>query len=211
MFEITDLPPDEVSADLATLRSALDDYENGGVPARALDRNLLIATWNIRAFGDLTEKWESADGDSPKRDLHSLLCIAEIISRFDVIAIQEARDINSWDHNLIALGDFNIDRRGDALHDAFVSTGLEIPQDLQEAPRTIFSDPQKPELNKFYDQIAWFTGRNDLPALSLQYSRGGYFDFTRAALTTREFTKVQLSWRISDHYPLWAEFSARPG
>jgi endonuclease/exonuclease/phosphatase family metal-dependent hydrolase len=325
--EITDPPPDEVSADLATLRSALDDYKNGGVPARTLDRNLLIATWNIRAFGDLTEKWESADGDSPKRDLHSLLCIAEIISRFDVIAIQEARDnlkalrhlirvlgpnwglsltdvtegapgngermaflfdtrrvqlsglaceivvpqeqlerietgalqkqfartpyavsfrsgeetfvlitlhilygeseeerlpelkaiaewlaewardVNSWDHNLIVLGDFNIDRRGDALHDAFVSTGLEIPQDLQEAPRTIFSDSQKPELNKFYDQIAWFTGRNDLPALSLRYSRGGYFDFTRAALTSRELTKVQLSWRISDHYPLWAEFA----
>src|SRR5215217_9316870 len=92
MFEITDLPPDEVSADLATLRSALDDDKNGGVPARALDRNLLIATWNIRAFGDLTEKWVSSEEDTPKRDLSSLLCIAEIISRFDVIAIQEARD-----------------------------------------------------------------------------------------------------------------------
>jgi endonuclease/exonuclease/phosphatase family metal-dependent hydrolase len=22
-------------------------------------------------------------------------------------------------------------------------------------------------------------------------------------------TKTQLSWRISDHYPLWAEFSTR--
>jgi endonuclease/exonuclease/phosphatase family metal-dependent hydrolase len=329
LTEITNPPPDEVLADLSWLRLALDDDEKGGVPAKALDRNLLIATWNIRAFGDLTEKWESAEADSPKRDLHSLLCIAEIVSRFDVIAIQEARDnlkalrhlihalgpdwglsltdvtegapgngermaflfdtrrvqlsglaceivvpeeqleriepgalqkqfartpyavsfrsgektfilitlhvlygeneeerlpelkaiaewlagwardMNSWDHNLIALGDFNIDRKGDALHDAFVSTGLDIPQDLQEVPRTIFSDPEKPELNKFYDQIAWFTGRNNLPALSLQYSKGGYFDFTRAALTSRGLTKVQLSWRISDHYPLWAEFSTR--
>ena len=56
MHEITDSPPAEVLADLATLRSALDDDKNGGVPARALDRNLLIATWNIRAFGDLTDK-----------------------------------------------------------------------------------------------------------------------------------------------------------
>jgi endonuclease/exonuclease/phosphatase family metal-dependent hydrolase len=329
MPEIMDPPPDEVLADLSRLRSALDDDENGGVPAKALDRNLLIATWNIRAFGDLTEKWESAEGDSPKRDLHSLLCIAEIVSRFDVIAIQEAkdnlkalrhlihalgpnwglsltdvtegapgngermaflfdtrkvqlsglaceivvpqeqldriepgalrkqfartpyavsfrsgsktfilitlhvlygeneeerlpeiraiaewlagwaRDINSWDHNLIALGDFNIDRKGDALHDAFISTGLDIPPHLQDVPRTIFADPEKPELNKFYDQIAWFTGRNNLPALSLQYSRGGYFDFTDVALASRGLTKAQLSWRISDHYPLWAEFSAR--
>ena len=322
---ITDPPPEEVLADLARLRLALDE----AVPAKALDRNLLIATWNVRAFGGLTEKWESAVDDSPKRDLHSLLCIAEIVSRFDVVAVQEAkddlkalrhlihllgpywglsltdvtegapgnsermaflfdtrrvqlsglaceivvpqeqlgpiesdalqrqfartpyavsfrsgektfilvtlhvlygeneeerlpeiraiaewlahwaRDINSWDHNLIALGDFNIDRRGDSLHDAFVSTGLDIPADLQDAPRTIFSDPQKPELNKFYDQIAWFTGRNGLPALSLRYSKGGYFDFTKSALASRELTKIELSWRISDHYPLWAEFSMR--
>jgi hypothetical protein len=97
----------------------------------------------------------------------------------------------------------------DALHDAFVSTGLDIPQDLQEVPRTIFADPGKPHLNKFYDQIAWFTGGNGLPALSLRYSRGGFFDFTKAALSTRGLTKAQLSWRISDHYPLWAEFSTR--
>ena len=46
-------PPEDVLADLEWLRSALDEE----VPAKALDRNLLIATWNIRAFGDLTEKW----------------------------------------------------------------------------------------------------------------------------------------------------------
>lgn len=315
MVELTD-PPEEVLSDLARLRSALDE----SVPAKALDRNLLIATWNVRAFGDLTEKWKSTEEDTPKRDLHSLLCIAEIVSRFDVVAVQEAkdnlkalrhmlkvlgpnwglsltdermaflfdtrrvvpsglacelvvpqeqldriepgalrrqfartpyavsfrsgtktfilvtlhilygedeeerlpeisaiaewlaewaRDVNGWDHNLIALGDFNIDRKGDALHDVFVSTGLDIPADLQDVPRTIFSDPDNPHLNKFYDQIAWFTGRNNLPALSLQYSRGGFFDFTRAALTSRGLTKTQLSWRISDHYPLWAEFSIR--
>ncbi|MDO7174071.1 hypothetical protein Q5N74_17915, partial [Mariniflexile sp. AS56] len=56
-----------------------------------MDRNLLIATWNIRAFGNLTRKWDSDDADSPKRDLHSVLCIAKIISRFDVIAIQEVK------------------------------------------------------------------------------------------------------------------------
>ena len=75
-------------------------------------------------------------------------------------------------------------------------------------PRTIFADPGRP-LDKFYDQIAWFTGTGGLPARSLRYSRGGFFDFTEAALTTRGLTKTQLSWRISDHYPLWAEFSVR--
>ena len=88
MVAITDPPSMEVSADLARLRSALDE----GVPAKALDRNLLIATWNVRAFGDLTEEWESSEEDTPKRDLHSLHSIAEIVSRFDVVALQEARE-----------------------------------------------------------------------------------------------------------------------
>jgi exonuclease III len=140
-------------------------------------------------------------GEDGEERLPELRAIAEWLAGW-------ARDINGWDHNLITLGDFNIDRKGDALHDAFVSTGLDIPEDLQEVPRTIFADPGRP-LDKFYDQIAWFTGRNGLPALSLRYSRGGYFDFTKVALTTRGLTKAQLSWRISDHYPLWAEFSTR--
>ena len=79
---VTEPPPEEVAADLERLRSALDE----SVPAKALDRNLLVATWNVRAFGDLTEKWVSSEEDTPKRDLHSLLCIAEIVSRFDVVA-----------------------------------------------------------------------------------------------------------------------------
>jgi hypothetical protein len=87
-----------------------------------------------------------------------------------------ARDINIWDHNLIVLGDFNIDR-GDPLHGAFVSTGMDIPDDLQDAPRTLFSDPGKPELNKFYDQIAWFTGRNGLPSSLAAILTRGLFRF----------------------------------
>ena len=85
MPKITDPPPLEIAGELAELRAALDK----DIPAKALDHNLLIATWNIRAFGNLTEKWRSGENDSPKRDLHALRCIAEIVSRFDVIALQE--------------------------------------------------------------------------------------------------------------------------
>ena len=101
MLNFAEPPPEDVSADLLLLRSALDEE----IPAKALDRNLLIATWNVRAFGDLTEKWESAEEDSPKRDLHSLLCIAEIVSRFDVVAVQEAKDnLKALRHMLKMLG-----------------------------------------------------------------------------------------------------------
>ena len=74
-------------------------------PPKALDRNLLIATWNLRAFGGLTEKWQAAQNDSPKRDLHALRCIAEIVSRFDVVAVQEVRaNLKALRHLLKALG-----------------------------------------------------------------------------------------------------------
>lgn len=88
MPKITDQPPPEIAAELAELRAELDE----AIPAKVLDRNLLIATWNIRTFGGLTEKWVSEPGDRPRRDLHALRCIAEIVSRFDVVAIQEVRD-----------------------------------------------------------------------------------------------------------------------
>jgi hypothetical protein len=96
------------------------------------------------------------------------------------------------------LGDFNIDRTGDKIYDAFTSTGLYVPQGLNRVPRSIFSDPHRPDLNKFYDQIAWFIGDDYRPGLSMKYIRGGDFDFTKLTLRSRNLTKAQLSWRISD-------------
>jgi endonuclease/exonuclease/phosphatase family metal-dependent hydrolase len=325
MTHVTDTPPPAIREDLAGLDRALDE----AVPPRTIDRNLLIATWNVRVFSDLTEKWVAGDDDSPKRDLHSLRVIASIVSRFDVVAVQEikgnlkalrhtmkllgrnwgllltdvtkgdrghgerlgflydrrtvqpsglagelvvppeqleareidpdalqrqfartpyavsfrsgdqtyvlvtlhvwygdsatertpelraiaewldewAREMHGWSghHNLIALGDFNIDRRGDARYEAFTSTGLTVPDDLHRVPRTIFADPDDPT-EKFYDQIAWFTEDGGRPALSLDYRASGSFDFRDVALPRRDLTTSALGWRISDHYPLWAEF-----
>jgi hypothetical protein len=73
---ITSTPPAATKAELTRLRRQLTH----DVP-RKTDRNLLVATWNIREFGGLTDKWRSTASDSPKRDLHSLACITEIVSR----------------------------------------------------------------------------------------------------------------------------------
>lgn len=71
-----------------------------------LDRRLLIGTWNLRHFGGLTEKRESSEEDSPKRDLQSILTIAEVVRRFDVVALQEVRgDLKALRHTMEALGD----------------------------------------------------------------------------------------------------------
>jgi hypothetical protein len=76
---------------------------------------------------------------------------------------------------------------------------LTVPADLHDAPRTLFSDPADPT---FYDQIAWFTEADGGPALSLSHRRSGYVDFRESALPRRDLSDFQLSWRISDHFPL---------
>jgi len=94
-------PPQGTKDELAALEAGLD----AEVPAKSLDRNLLVATWNVRAFGDLSDSWERGEKDSPKRNLADALAIAAILSRFDVIAVQEARsNLRALRHVLKALG-----------------------------------------------------------------------------------------------------------
>ena len=320
MPAVTDQPPNRVQADLCCLAVALDSK----IPAKAAD-NLLIATWNIRSFASLTRKWTATAADLPKRDLRGLRAIIEILSRFDVIALQEvkgnlralratlkflgqdwaflmtdvtggdagnderlaflfdrtrvrpsglaaelvvpparlnrigedalreqfartpyavsfrrkcatfilvtlhivygdrgcertpelkelaewfrdwAKQAHRYHHNLIALGDFNIDRKGSALYRAFTSTGLTIPKCLERLPRTIFDDREDPRDDNYYDQIAWFTeGTRALIDLSLR--TGGNFNFMPYVYTGEGLTRNSISYRISDHYPLWVEF-----
>ena len=61
---------------LLSLRNGLDQ----DVVAKRADQNLIIASWNIREFGHLT-----------KRRPEAYFYIAEILNRFDLIAIQEIK------------------------------------------------------------------------------------------------------------------------
>ena len=319
MVAIDDPQPGDVVAQLTAVKAALDQV----VPAKSYG-NLLVGTWNVRGFDRVRPVWRSRKGDSPIRDLSNVACIAEVVRRFDVVAVQEVRRCaaaflammqalgNSWAYlvtdvtagdpgnnerlafvydttrvrtsglacelvmaaeragipdgamtrqfartpyavsfergqrrftlvtlhvlygkkpadrvgelqdiaewlaswsaskdvwgaNLLALGDFNIDRRGDPLHRAFTSTGLRAPDALNFVPRTIFDDPlAPPDHTNFYDQIAWFPeGRTPL---TIPFVNAGMFDFTDGLVPAD--TDQQLAARISDHFPLWCEFSA---
>lgn len=312
-------PPHTVATRIAAWEAELDD----ALPAKADGSNLLVATWNLRAFGDLTKAWTTGEGVSPKRNFADVLAIAAVVRRFDVVAVQEVRgnlralrhllkalgedwafiltDVTEgkagnnerlaflfdtsrvkpsglacelvvpieqgagvsagaldrqfartpyavsflssgqtftlvtlhvdygqsaaervpelkaiaqwlagwaeqefgWDHNVIALGDFNIDRAGDPLFEAFTSTGLTPAPQLAGLRRTIFD---KAGAAHFYDQIAWFTkGQQHRPVLALDVVDGGQVDFVSAFQGDRTLT--ELSWHISDHYPLWVEFT----
>ena len=59
-----------------------DGLRSSGVPEKAVDDRLLIATWNVREF-------DSSKGGA--RGLEPLLNIAEILSAFDLVAVQEVR------------------------------------------------------------------------------------------------------------------------
>jgi endonuclease/exonuclease/phosphatase family metal-dependent hydrolase len=313
-----DDPPAALEAILAPLRAGLD----AGLPPRGAE-TVLMATWNIRDFAGLTPRWETEASDSPKRNLTDVCAIAEIVARFDVIAIQEARgdltalrtlmrrlgpgwaflttdvtagqrgnqerltyvfdrrtlrpsglvgelvideqrfgdqatplrhqfartpylasfasldgqiaftlitlhidygkqpvdrtpeiatfadrlqamadDPDESSRNLLALGDFNIDRWDDPNGRAFVSAGLTPPQELLDQPRSIFDTPTS---HHYYDQIAWFTS-GVREQLTLRYTkRAGNFAWTDYLLT--DLSNTAKSWRISDHYPLWAQFA----
>jgi endonuclease/exonuclease/phosphatase family metal-dependent hydrolase len=317
---ITSPPPADVVDELSLVRAALGHV----VPAKS-PGNLLVGTWNIRDFDRMSPTWRSATGESPIRDLSNVLCIAEIVRSFDVVAIQEVRqraegflamvqalgpgwaylvtdvtrgpsgnnerlaflfdtrrvhpsglacelvvaaenagvaeDVlkgqfartpyavsfargssgftlvtlhvtygqqaadripeleetarwlarwaqqgDAWGTNLIALGDFNIDRQDDPLYRAFTSTGLRPPGQLNFVPRTIFDDPDPqapPNHRHFYDQIAWFSDAG-APVLSMGFANAGMFNFDNGVIPAE--SRQQLSWRISDHFPLWCEF-----
>ena len=65
------------------LRAQLDrSPDQGGVPKKNQEDTLLLATWNIREFDS------KAHGE---RSLEPLHYIAEIVSRFDLVAVQEVR------------------------------------------------------------------------------------------------------------------------
>lgn len=97
--------------------------------------------------------------------------------------------------NLIVLGDFNIDDRGsNPLFQAFISSGLTVPPQLLGLRTTYDTKP------KYYDQIAWFMGDLNL----LTNGRAGVIDFAGAIF--KEMEPKQMSFRVSDHFPLWVEF-----
>jgi endonuclease/exonuclease/phosphatase family metal-dependent hydrolase len=115
-----------------------------------------------------------------------------------------AQDPDDFNRNMIALGDFNIDRLGDPNWKAFVvDYGLSPPDKLLDVPRTVGESKSK---HTFYDQIAWFT-KGKGSALTLTYKDAGGFIWSDYLLKNVKNKEA----RISDHYPLWTEFSLASG
>lgn len=325
-----DVPEDTLSSvardELEAFSGALDQI----IPSkRDVSANLLIATWNIAHFCSLTKRWQvpRQTSLSPKRDYRCLWAITEILSRFDVVAVQEvggdlralryamkvlgpnweflmtdiargtsgnnermaylydrsrlsfsglagelvvpdesheygftegafkkqfarnpyavsfrarnttfilvtahidfgdveaeripelrgiarwmndwARDTSRWHHNLLVLGDFNLDRSDNAMYAAFTETGLAVPHILHSEPRTIYGRRDDPQAKSYHDQIAWFTD-DDKILIDMELNNGGIVPIRDHLLLDLGLTNASFAARISDHYPLWVEFN----
>ncbi len=84
-----------VAAKLIKLATRLDKT----IPSKDADHNLLLATWNIRDFGKRNNR-----GFGPRLP-ESLFYIAEILSRFDFVAVQEVNELYDFEQVLAILGD----------------------------------------------------------------------------------------------------------
>ena len=94
-------PPEAVRTVQAQLDQALDEK----LPAKLPGGNIIVGTWNVRAFAGLTEDWETAREQSPKCNFDDLVHIAAFIRRCDVVAVQEVRgNLRGLRHLMDALG-----------------------------------------------------------------------------------------------------------
>jgi exonuclease III len=165
--------------------------EAGGDPTEQFDRTPYIVGFQASGerFALLTAHIRY--GKNPDDRIGEIWALSQFIAD----EIRDRATTGGEEKNLIVLGDFNIDDRGDnPLFQAFISTGLVVPEQLLNL-RTTFST--KP---KFYDQIAWFMGNLDL----LTDDRAGVIDFAGAVY--RDMSLSQMSYLISDHFPVWVEF-----
>lgn len=79
---------------LLKLRRQLDN----DIPGKDLDNNLLLATWNIRDFGKANRRGFG------KRLPETHFYIAEVLSRFDFVAVQEVNELDEWEEVMDILG-----------------------------------------------------------------------------------------------------------
>ena len=84
-----------VIENLQKVRAQLDSE----IPIKDADRNLLLASWNIRDFG----KPGSRRGFGV-REPEAFFYIAEVLSRFDLIAVQEVNELPEWEIVMDILG-----------------------------------------------------------------------------------------------------------
>lgn len=109
--------------------TALRRYREKNIPDRTLKKTLLLATWNLRDLGNEDKRGQAnGEGYPGPRLEESYYYIAEIISAFDIVAIQEINSLKSLEKIMDILGpswdylvsDINPSKGGNFEHMTFV-------------------------------------------------------------------------------------------
>ena len=87
---------DRTIANLAALREQLSE----ALPAKDAEDHMLLGTWNIRDFGKADSLRKGRGPRLPETHFY----IAELISRFDFVAVQEVNDLPEWARVMRILG-----------------------------------------------------------------------------------------------------------
>lgn len=159
----------------------------------------------------------------------------EIAKLTNVLAKRaQAESDTEADSFFFALGDFNIKGKDHNTYEALVSSGFEIPEQIQSIP--LGTNVSR---DKYYDQIAVYSGNNNTEqVVKVEAVRAGVFDFfehvfrrgdddvgghdeahysplmnkelerRRAAGRSRASSWKYKDWRtfqMSDHLPMWIE------
>lgn len=90
--------PDEDRPRVVRNLTALREQLDRDVPPKNLESDLLLATWNIRDFDKTNRKGNG------ERFPESFFYIAEVLSRFDFVAVQEINEIEEWEKMMDILG-----------------------------------------------------------------------------------------------------------
>jgi endonuclease/exonuclease/phosphatase family metal-dependent hydrolase len=89
-----------VIENLCALRDQLDET----IPDKDAEQNLLLATWNIRDFDKRDKSGRKSRRGFGERLPESHHYIAEVLSRFDFVAVQEINDLEEWETVMKILG-----------------------------------------------------------------------------------------------------------
>jgi len=108
-----------------------------------------------------------------------------------------AEDQDVIDPDFVVLGDFNIEKIEDEYYKALRSGGLCVPKEIQGLGTNLSK-------TMHYDQIAYHRYRDSTLIYTGRVNR---IDFVGVAFTDRP---EKLRYDITNHLPLWAEFTVSP-
>jgi hypothetical protein len=97
-WRLKELSKSELKRAVANLE-ALREQLSAEIPAKDAESNLLLATWNIRDLGKKGGGWGYGE-----RLPETYFYIAEILSRFDFVAVQEVNELGPWEEVMRILG-----------------------------------------------------------------------------------------------------------